>query len=322
MSILKKSLLVVGMLFFTIGVIGQSVEDAGAKYNEGNEFYKEKDYASAITSYEAAIGIANEVGVDAADLKSSIEKQLLNSYYGGAKAKYKKGKFDEAIELFQKTNVLAEELGDASKAKNSKSYVAKVRTSKGSSLLKAGKVDEAFAEYSTAIEILPNYYKAYYGLMLVYKSKGDMANMMANADKVLELGADNSKAQKTVKKTKSTASKALVNAGAKEIQSGSASKAIKFINDSFKYSAGNANAYYYLTLAYSSESNWDKAITSAEKAISMEPEKDKSDINFTLGQAYEGKGDSANACAAYKNVTTGPNVEAAKYQMTQVLKCS
>lgn len=322
MSKLRKPLLFVGMLFLTFGIMAQSVEDAGAKYNEGNEFYKEKNYTSAITSYEAARGIANEVGADAADLKGSIEKQLLNSYYGEAKAKYKKGKYDTAIELFEKTHALAEELGDASKSKNSKSYIAKVRTSKGSSLLKANKVDEALAEYNMAIEILPKYYKAYYGLMLVYKSKDDLTNMMANADKVLELGADDSKAEKTVKKTKSTASKALVNAGAKEIQDGSAAKAIKFINDSFKYSAGNANAYYYLTLAYSKESKWDDAITSAQKAISMEPEKDKSDINFALGQAYEGKGDATSACAAYKNVTTGPNVEAAKYQMTQVLKCS
>lgn len=322
MSLLRKSLLFVGMVFFTFSVMAQSVEDAGAKYNEGNEFYKEKDYASAIASYESALGIANEVGADAADIKGSIEKQLLNSYYGDAKAKYKKGKYDESIALFEKTHTLAEQLGDAKKSKNSKSYIAKVRTSKGTSLLKKNKVDEAFNEYSMAIEILPKYYKAYYGLTLVYKSKDDMANMMANADKVLELGADNAKAEKTVKKTKSTVSKALVNAGAKEIQNGNSAKAVEYINNSFKYGAGNANAYYYLTLAYSSEKKWDEAIASADKAIAMEPEKDKSDIYFAKGQALEGKGDTAGACGAYKSVVSGPNVEAAKYQMTQVLKCS
>ncbi len=43
---------------------------------------------------------------------------------------------------------------------------------------------------------------------------------------------------------------------------------------------------------------------------------------FALGQAYEGKGDAGGACTAYKNVTSGPNVEAAKYQITTVLKCN
>lgn len=322
MSILKKVLLTIGVVFISIGAIAQSVEEAGAKYNEGNGFYKEKDFASAITAYESAMGIAKEAGADAADLLLNIEKQLLNSYYNEAKGLYKGGKFDAAIAMFEKSYAMAEEVGDATKSKNSKSYIAKVRTSKGSSLLKKNKVDEAMAEYTMAIEILPKYYKAYYGLMLAYKSKADYTNMMANADKVIELGADNSKAAKTVKKTKSTASKALVNAGAKEIQDGSAQKAIEFINNSFNYMPGNANSHYYLSLAYLKEKNWAEAISAAEKAVSIEPEKDKGDIYFTLGQAHEGNGDSANACAAYKNVTTGPNVEAAKYQMTQVLKCS
>jgi len=322
MSILKKTFLLITVVLFNFGVIAQTVEEAGAKYNEGNGYYKEKNFASAITAYEAAIGIANDAGADAAELKSKIEKQLLNSYYSEAKGQYKGGKFDASIALFEKTFALAEELGDASKSKNSKSYIAKVRTSKGSSLLKKNKVDDAFAEYTMAIEILPNYYKAYYGLMLVYKSQDDFTNMMTSADKVLELGEGNTKAEKTVKKTKSTTSKALVNAGAKEIQNGSAKKAIEFINNSFNYAPGNSNAYYYLALAYSKEKNWTEAISAAEKAISIEPEKDKGDIYFALGQAHEGNGDSANACAAYKNVTTGPNVEAAKYQMTQVLKCS
>ncbi len=43
---------------------------------------------------------------------------------------------------------------------------------------------------------------------------------------------------------------------------------------------------------------------------------------FALGQACEGVGNNADACAAYKNVTSGPNIEVAKYQITQVLKCN
>jgi len=34
-----------------------------------------------VTSYEEALNIAIGVGVDAEDLKSSIEKQLMNAYY-------------------------------------------------------------------------------------------------------------------------------------------------------------------------------------------------------------------------------------------------
>jgi len=40
-----------------------------------------------------------------------------------------------------------------------------------------------------------------------------------------------------------------------------------------------------------------------------------------LAQAYQGNGDNANACANFKKVKEGPNVDAAKYQVEQVLKC-
>ena len=322
MSILKKTLLLFSAILLTIGVMAQSVEEAGAKYNEGNNYYKEKDYSNAITSYKEALSITNEVGTDASDLKGNIEKQLLNATYSFGKGQYKARKFDAAIAIFEKSFALAEQLGDDSKKKNSKSYIAKVRTSKGSTLLKENKIETAIAEYIMATEISPKYYKAYYGMVQAYKAQGNMTEMMLNADKVLELTEGNTKAEKTIKKTKSTASKALVNAGAKEIQKEHGKKAIEYINSSFIYAPGNEKAYYYLSLAYGKEKNWDDAITSAKKAISVEPEKDKSEIYFSLGQAYEGNNNAENACKAYKSVTSGPNVESAKYQITQVLKCN
>lgn len=321
MSILKRSILLASMVMLTVGVMAQSVEEAGAKYNEGNEFYKEKDYSNAVTSYEAALNIANEAGVDANDLKGSIQKQLMNAYYKNGLAKYKGRKFDAAIAFLEKGYAYADKLSDASMKKKTSTYIAKVRTSKGNSLLKSSKINEAFAEYEMATEILPNYTKAYYGKGMVYKAKDDMANMMVNMDKAIELGASDPKAAKIVKKAKSTTAKSLVNAGAKEIQKEHGKKAAEYILSSFKYTPGNAKAYYYLTLAYNNTKNWGEAINTANEAIEMETG-DKGDIYFALGQAYEGKGDTAEACSAYKKVTTGSNVEVAKYQITQVLKCN
>lgn len=309
------------MVLFTVVAIAQSVEEAGAKYNEGNEFYKEKDYASALTAYEAALNIANDAGADADGLKGSIEKQLMNAYYGNAKTQYKAREFDASIASFEKTFALAEQLGDESKQKNSKSYIAKVRTSKGDTFLKKNNIEDAMAEYRMAIEIKPTYYKAYYGFVQVYKVQGDMENMMLNADKVIEYASGNPKTAKYVTKAKSTTSKTLVNAGAKELEKGNGRKAAEFINQSFDYAPGDANAYYYLTLAYNKTSSWDDAIKAANTGIGLEVE-DKSNTYFALGQAFEGKGDAEGACNSYKSVTSGPNVDAAKYQIAQVLKCN
>ncbi len=321
MNILKRSFLMISMVLATVIVMAQSVEDAGAKYNEGNEFYKEKSYSNAVASYEEALNIATEAGVAGEELKSSIEKQLMNAYYKNGLSQYKGRKYDAAIALLEKSYALSMQLGDDSMKTKTATYIAKVRSTKGSSLLKANKVDEAFAEYEMAIEIVPTCVNAYYGRGLVYKAKGDMANMVISMDKAIEYGADNPKAAKYVKKAKSTASKALVNAGAKEIQKEHGKKAAEYINLSFKYAPGTAMAYYYLALSYNKIQKWNDAISAANTAIGMETE-DKSDMYFALGKAYEGNGNAAGACTAYKSVTSGPNVEAAKYQMTQVLKCN
>lgn len=322
MSVLRRSLILFGMLIFTVGVMAQTVADAGSLYNEGNTFYKDKDYASAISSYESALKTADAVGGDAIDLKLKIEAQLAKAYYANAGVNYKAKKYNNAIDGYKKTADFASSIGDDDLAKKSTKNIAKVRTSKGADLLKDNKLDEALAEFGKSLEIYPTYYKTYYYQMLTYKSKDDMAKMMESADNAIKYAGDNSKAQKTVKKVKSTASKALVNAGAKEIQREHPSEAIAYLNDSFKYSNTSCMPHYYLALAYSKEKKYEDAISSAQKALSIESDKDKSDVYFALGLAYEGKGDSANACSAYQKVTTGPNVEAAKYQMTQVLKCS
>ncbi len=43
----------------------------------------------------------------------------------------------------------------------------------GNTLLKAGKIDDAFREFSRAKELDPNYTPAYVGLSLVYGLRGD-----------------------------------------------------------------------------------------------------------------------------------------------------
>ena len=65
---------------------------------------------------------------------------------------------------------------------------------------------------------------------------------------------------------------------------------------------------------------WDASIKASDKSLTLE-KNNKSDIYFTLAQAYQGKGENSKACITFKKVKNGPNVKVAKYQITQVLKC-
>ena len=74
-------------------------------------------------------------------------------------------------------------------------------------------------------------------------------------------------------------------------------------------------------MAYNSAKQFTKGIEAAKKALELKKEGDKNPIYFVLAQAYQGAGDNANACKYFKMVKQGPNVDAAKYQVEQVLKC-
>ena len=317
---LKKSLILVGMLVFAFGVFAQSVDEVGAKYNEGNEKYNAKEYAQAVDAYKAGLKLADQVGTDADDLKASIEMQLGKAYYKNGIALYKAKNLDGSLLVLDEGYAFVKKTGDSKSEKKFVSVISQVRSKKGDALRKENKLDDAYAEYQMALDVKSGCVKAFYGQGMVFKAKGEMEKMMEKMDKVIENGDGNSKAAKTVAAAKSTTAKTLYNAALTALQNNKTNKAITYLNDSFKYADGNADTYYYLAVSYNKAKKWNDALQSVEKALTLK-EGDKSDIYFEQGQAFEGNGDNANACGAYKKVATGANVESAKYKMTQTLKC-
>jgi len=320
MFMLKRSLLVVVLTIFTIGLFAQTVEQAGAKYNEGNTAIKNKNYSAAVKSYESALKIASAAGPTAADLKGNIEKQLVNAYTKDGIVKYKKKDYDGSITSLDKGYDLAGKIGESETQSKLIEYIAKIRSAKGMSLIKENKLDEAYAEFEKAHKVKPDCAISFYGKGLVYKEKGDMDNMMANMDEAIKLGNEQPSMKKYGAKAKDAAAKTLLAVATEEITKEHGEEAAKLINDSFKYESGTADSYYYLTVAYVKSKQFNDAVKAANKAIEMQTG-DKSNIYFELGQALEGTGDISGACSAYKKVTTGPNVDAAKYQITEKLKC-
>ena len=320
MNMVKNVFFAITLTLLTTGLFAQSVDDVGMLYNEGNEAMKSKQYADAVAAYESAIKMAGAVGGDADDLKDNSEKQLVNAYYRNGITLYKAKKYDAAVAEFNKSDKLAGERGNTEMQDKLTVTTAKVLSSKGMSLIKKKDLDGAYATFEEAHQVKSTCVISYYGKGLVWKERGDYDQMMANMDKAIELGAEEPKMSKYVGKAKTAASKALVAEATEEITKEHGKQAAVYINDSFKYKAGNADTYYYLTIAYNKSKEFSKAAEAANTALGMK-EGDKSDIYFELGQALEGSGDASGACGAYKKVTGGPNAEAAKYQIEQVLSC-
>ncbi len=320
MKTVVKSALLVGLMMLGMGVFAQSLTDAGQTFNDGTAQYKARNFAQAVKLYEQALKMCKAIGPDAADLQSQVETQLGNSYFWNGISLYKARKFDQAVAQLKKAKSFAASTHNDKIKNYAHIYIARVYSSKGLTMIKQKKLDEAAAQFALALKEKPDCYNAYYGKVLLDKEKNDLSAMMAATDHLSQMAASNAKAGKRYNQAKYVTFTTLLNAGAEQLQKSNAAKALVFLNDAKKYGKANADLYYYSAVANLSLKKYDAAIADAKKAISMQTS-EKSDIYFTLGQAYQKKGNKAAACSAFKHVVKGPNVKAAQYQIKQVLKC-
>lgn len=313
-----RGLLILLISGLALTATSQSVNEAGELFNQGIQYTKESNYEAAIDAYQKTIDMASQLGDEGIDLMMKAEQAIVSAYYNYGVALYQDKKYSSAIDQFKIASEKAAAINDAKTADLSNTYIAGLYTGIGNSNLKKEELEQALADYREALKYKPDYLKAYYGMGLVYKKQDDYEKMKEALDNAIDMGETG---DPTVEKAKSVAATTFLNAGAIELQRLNYNDAIGHLNISAQYDPSESQTYYYLALAYNGLKKFDEAIAAASMA------KDKgygpeSDIWFLLGQAYEGKGETTAACEAYAQVTTGPNVDAAKYQMSQVLGCN
>lgn len=313
-----KELLTLVLLSFSIIAFSQSINEAGKEFNDGINSAKAGNVEAAIESYNSCINICNILGFEGDDLKSKAQSQLTSIYYKRGVSSYKKKDFTNAIKSFKKSAEIANANGDTKSANKATRLVPKVYYTKGMTQLKKKDFANSLVSLNKAIKISPKYTKAYYGKVLVFKYKDDAENLILATNKIMEVG---NTGDKYVNKAKSVTHKYFLANGAEALKKMKYTSAVKNLNLSLDYGTPDADTYYYLALSYNGIKKWDDAVKSAKKAIELKKE-GKSDIYFVLGKALEGKSENAAACYAYKKVTDGPNLEAAKYQIEHSLKCN
>lgn len=313
----SRILLLIALSTIGMATFAQTINEAGDAFNKGIQFSKENNYTEALKSYQQTITICDKLGDEGMDLKLKSEQQMPSTYFNIAKGLYEAKNYTEAIPNFESAATWADKNGEAKTADASRTYLAGIYTALGNNDFKAEAYDKAIANFNKSLSYKPEYFRAYFGLGLVYKKQGKLDEMKQAMDKVLELApADD----KTAENARNTTATAFMNDGAVALQKNGFDKAIASLNTSLQYNAKEPKAYYYLAIAHNGKKASDDAITAANKAIELGLE-NAADAWFEIGKANENKGNATAACEAYKKVTTGPNVQAAKYQVEQVLKC-
>lgn len=316
----KLSVITLSVLaFFLVAVQGlnaQTIDEAGTAFNNALQL-KDTDANGAITAFKECISICEKLGDEGNELKSKAMGIIPGLYLKLAKDAYAAKNNDEAIKFGEQTIEASKTYNSPETEGKAKDFLAQLYYGKGNELLKAKDVDNALVQLDKALAIDAKMNKAVFSKMLVYKEKDDIAKMKELYDLMVTNGPAE---DKYIEKGKGVMAKQHFNAGVKSLQAKNAAKAVESINESLKFGDGDANAYYYLTLANNMLKKWDDALASGAKALELE-QKDQVKVIFELAKAYEGKGDKVKACENYKKVTTGPNAAAAKYQIEQVLKC-
>jgi len=313
----KKIIALMIMISLAISSFAQTLDEAGVAFNQGIQFSKDLNYAEALKSYEQTIKICTQLGDDGMELQIKAEQQLPGTYFNLAKGLYDAKNYSEAITNFEKSVQYADQMGETKTADASRTYLAGIYTSMGNADLKNEVLDQAIVKYNKALSYKPGYYKAYYGLGLVYKKQENLPLMKQALDTVMVLAGDDAK---TIGNAKDAMASAYQKAGAVALQANKYSVAVENLTGSLEYNNTEPRTYFYLAIACNGLSKWDDAIAAANKALEFQTE-DKSDIYFELGKSSEGKSDPTAACDFYKKVTSGNNVPAAKYQIETVLKC-
>lgn len=313
------------LLALFIGLVtitnGQDLNAAGAKFNEGLELDKARNYSGAITAWEESISICNAIGAEADELKATIQQKLGYEYFKEGITLYKKQDFDPAIEALKNAERIATEASDGKTAKQASTYIPKIYSTKGLTLLAEKNYEGALGVFDEALQYNSNCVDAFYGKGMTYKEMDQIEKAAEAFDQVILLGAGNRAAEKKVISSTEAAQVMLEAKAASELQIEHNAEAVSLLTKSLNYSQSSSNTYYLLALANNKLKNWTATIEAAKKGLVLEGA-NVSALNFQLGIAFEANGDAANACSAYKKVTDGPNVEAAKFQIKEVLKCN
>lgn len=307
--------LTAGITMFTFA---QSVDEAGEALNKAIELKKAEKFEDAAVAFEQALDIADMVGPDAFDIKSTAQKQIPVMYFKAAAEAYKAKDYVDAADKFKIASEMAEKYDNQSLAEKAGRNVPALYNSIANSYRKKKEFDQALNYFDQAIDFKDNYAKAYLGKLLVYRDNGDDDKMIEMADKINELdkgGESQNSANNIIQTFYLKKAKTAVD-GERN------SDALNHMKSYMEYGEPDAQGYYVAALVYNANKQFEDAQEAASSGLNTSPDEDlMANLYFELGNAYKGQDKVSDACSAYSNALGGPNGEAAKYQMEEVLEC-
>jgi tetratricopeptide (TPR) repeat protein len=298
----------------------QTRNDVITFYNEGAKAMQ-TDVPAAITAFENVITTSDKVGEEAADLKQKAVQVLPGLYYKLAAAALNEKKPAAEIISASKTAIAAsEKYSNASNKEKAQKVLVQGYNNLAVDYFSANDFEKALLTIDSLLLINPDYVNAIYNKALIYIKQDNADSFEQTIDLYLEKVKSANDTIKT-QKASTLALEYFRSAGSKANQANKLDEALAFLNRSAKY-GDDKDLFYYFADVYNKKGNFDSGAENAQKGLDMETgnAEAKAKFFYQLAVAQVGKGQTAEACASFKNALYGPFAEASKAQRTN-LKC-
>jgi tetratricopeptide (TPR) repeat protein len=321
MKLIRKSagILVVSAIIVT-NLYAQTKNDVVTAYNEGAKA-AQTDAVTAISAFEKAINLADQVGTEAAELKEKATKVLPGLYIKVAIAAVTEKKpAQEIIKSAKTASAISEKYGTATHKENAAKLMVQGYNILATNYFSQNDLNNALLAFDSLLAINPGYVNAIYNKALIYIKQN-------NADayeQTIDIYIEKLKSVNDTAKIKQASKQALEyfrGAGSKANQSDKSDEALVLLNKAAKY-GDDKDLFYYFADVNNKKKNYNSGAEYAKRGLDLETgaAEAKAKFWFQLGLAQAGKGLTADACASFKNSTYGAFAEASKAERKN-LKC-
>lgn len=312
--------LLVCIAIFGTNLSGQTRSDVIKVYNEGAKAVQ-TDVPAAIKAFENVVTLSAQVGETANDLKQKAVQVLPGLYVKAASAVLTEKKpAGEVIRAAKAAAAAAEKYGSATNKENAGKILVQGYYAMGTELFTQKDYENSLKAFDSLLVINPGFAAAIYNKSLIYRSQNNSAAFEETIDLYLgklEKGKDDEKA----KQASTTALEYFRAAGSQANQANNLDEALALLNKAVKYGE-DKDLYYYFADVYNKQKNFSSGAEYAQKGLALETgaAEAKAKYYFQLGLAQAGKGQTADACASFKNAMFGPFAGPSKAERTN-LKC-
>ncbi len=320
-KIIRKiaGILVVSAIMGT-SINAQELNDVIKVYNEGAKAVQ-TDPQAAITAFENVISLSDKVGETAADLKKKAIQVLPGLYVKVASnALTAKKPAPEVILAAKKAAAAATKYDNATGKENAGKILVQGYYNMGTDFFTKKDYANALLAFDSLLTINPGYAAAIYNKALVFRAQNNAGSFEENIDLFIDKMKSSNDSVR-VKQASRLALEYFRAAGSQANQAKKLDEALVQLNKAAKY-GDDKDLFYFFADVYNKQKNFDSGAEYAQKGLALESgnAEAKAKFYFQLGLAQAGKGQTADACASFKNALFGAFAQAAKAERTN-LKC-